>query len=496
MNCDIKNKFTGRSVLYYKLPDGGFTKDSIYNMMVSLWPCHEKNKSEINYLYNFYKGDQPVLYRKKEIRPEIQHDTLQNRAFEIVEFKKGYEFSHPTQYTLASKKASQDNINTLNTYTRLDCKDSKDLDLVEWMYVSGNSYKLILPNQNNTVDDAPYKTRVLDPRKTFVVYNQDDPEEVICAGLIVKNVINGKPLYTIGIYTDTDYYTWSSEDVTSAIPVGSEIHKEPNRLGIPIVEYSLNQSRMGYVELCITLFNALNVLSSNRIEAVEQFVQAILVFLNCETEKDEDGNDIIVRNGDQISVKGSAGLPADIKFITAQLSQSDTQITGEDLLNAIYSICGVPGRQDRARGGGDTGQAVVLRNGWGDAEARAKSTEKRFKKSEYEYLKIVLKICRILDKENIGDLTLSDIDVKFTRNRSDNMLVKAQTLEILLRSGVHPQIAFESCEMFGDPVYAYIMSKSIIDNMTESAAREADQNSSSVKLDQSSASSEDEKNSN
>ncbi len=39
---------------------------------------------------------------------------------------------------------------------------------------------------------------------------------------------------------------------------------------------------MGYVELCHSLFNAVNTLDSNRIDALEQFVQSYLVFLGCD----------------------------------------------------------------------------------------------------------------------------------------------------------------------------------------------------------------------
>lgn len=127
------------------------------------------------------------------------------------------------------------------------------------------------------------------------------------------------------------------------------------------------------------------------------------------------------------------------------------------MLNAIYEICGIPSRQNRNSGGGDTGQAVVLRNGWGAAEARAKSTEKLFKRSEMDFLRLVLRVCR--DKpaaaKEIGDLTLRDVGINFTRNRSDAMQTKAQTLEILLRCGINPEDAIEFSEMFNDPSAVY-----------------------------------------
>ena len=46
----------------------------------------------------------------------------------------------------------------------------------------------------------------------------------------------------------------------------------------------------------------------------------------------------------------------------------------------------------------DTGSAVIMRDGWSAAEARAKDSELMFKLSEKEFLKLVLRICSDLNK--------------------------------------------------------------------------------------------------
>lgn len=429
----------------------------IARVLDNVMPLHLHNSREIDYLYWYYRGVQPILGRKKDIRPEIVNNVVENRAFEIVEFKKGYEFSHPIQYTNAGDTNSAP-INILNTYARIDGKESKDLALAEWMYKCGTAYRLCLPLSDGTEDDAPYFTDVLDPRNTFVVYSAELGHKPIFACTYArKEILNNNGTNSMisvyGAYTENDYWEWVLPDGIMQFAQITPEHK-PNPLGrIPIVEYPLNESRLGYVEICANLCDAINNVDSNRIDAIEQFVQAILVFVNCELPSDENDNPIMPSTGCAITIKSSNQSPADVKYIFAQLDQAQTQITKEDLLNAAYEICGVPDRKQR-NGGGDTGQAVVLRDGWGAAEARAKSTEKLFKKSELEYLRIVLKICRdtVTAAESIGSITLKDIDVRFTRNRNDNMQVKAATLEMLLRNGVNPEDAYEYCEMFSDPV--------------------------------------------
>lgn len=457
----IRRDLCGRTVLYTSEPDVMNAK-TVGQILETLLPVHFQNAAQIDYLHNYYKGSQPIIDRKKEIRPSIKNIIIENRAFEIVEFKKGYEFSHPIVYTLASEREGT-RIDSLNKFARLDSKDSKDIDLSEWLYKSGNGYRLTLPAENPTEDDAPYYTVTLDPRNTFVIYSNDVTQKKLMAGVIVKRTTALKTTFSCGVYTENEYYLWENMDEQLGAYSKYEPKVTKNTLGIPIVEYMLNQARIGYVELALSLFDAINNLDSNRIDAIEQFVQSILLFVNCDYEDAPESGDIV-------AVHGKVGLPADVRFIGDQLDQSHTQVTKEDLLNAIYEICGVPDRKTRGNGGGDTGQAVVLRDGWGAAEARAKTTEKSFVRSENEYLKLVLKICRVVAKEDVGDLKLADIDIKFTRNRSDNMQTKAQTLSTLLAAGVHPSIAFDYCEMFGDPVLAYTMSKAILEQKLNSEA--------------------------
>jgi SPP1 family phage portal protein len=453
-------EFCGRKVLI-ATPPVSDTWQAIGAVLDEVMPVHAHNVNAIDDLYWFYRGDQPILYRTKDIRSEINNRIVENRAFEVVEFKKGYEFSHPVQYTNAGGGDSTP-IDILNTYSRLDGKEAKDLALAEWRYICGTSYRLTLPNRRVSEDNAPYVTQSLDPRCAFVVYAPGAEQNIVLSGCYAEETKNGYTNYRVGVYTDTRYIEWvvgSRNSFASTMPV------REGRNGIgrnPIVEYSLNEARLGYVEICADILNAINTLNSNRIDAIEQFVQALLVFVNCELPEDEEtGEKKVPRTGDAIELKGLQGLPADVKYLIAQLDQQQAQVTKDDLLNALYEICGIPSRQNRNSGGGDTGQAVVLRNGWGAAEARAKSSEVTFVRSEMEYLRIVLDICRAnsASASEVDGLTLRDISVTLTRNHSDNMLTKANTLEILLRSGINYEDSIQYSGMFTDP--SAVMTKSL-----------------------------------
>lgn len=112
-----------------------------------------------------------------------------------------------------------------------------------------------------------------------------------------------------------------------------------------------------------------------------------------------------------IKVKSVDGQAADVGVVTTELNQTQSQTLKDDYYNAMLTICGMPNRNGGSSTS-DTGSAVLLRDGWSDAEARAKDSENVFKRAEKKMLKLVLRICR-----DLGGLTLklSDIDMKFTR---------------------------------------------------------------------------------
>ena len=97
-----------------------------------------------------------------------------------------------------------------------------------------------------------------------------------------------------------------------------------------------------------------------------------------------------------------------------------------------------------------------MRDGWSDAEARAKDSELMFKESEQRFLKLILNICRTLTGMN---LKVHNVEIRFTRRNYENILQKAQVLDTLLNNPkVHPQLAFAHSGMFADAELAYKMS--------------------------------------
>ena len=212
---------------------------------------------------------------------------------------------------------------------------------------------------------------------------------------------------------------------------------------IPVVEYPNNGRRLSDIEITITLTDELNKMQSDRMNGIEQFIQAFILFKNAEIDQ-ETFKAMAVEGA--LSIKDSQdGKQADAKMLTSELSQDGTQIAKEDVYQNFLIIQGKPGRQENASG--DTGQAVALRNGYYDEDKRAELRIPIFQKSERMMLRVILNKLRITEKFT---LRISDIDIRPKRSKLENMMVKAQVLQILHQIGIDDAIAIKTINLFSD----------------------------------------------
>lgn len=418
------------------------TETNVLDVLRKSLNIHSLNRSDIDYLYKYYKGDQPIRYRVKEVRPEICNRIVENRANEIVSFKVGYLCGEPIQYVSRSgEEGIVKQVNVLNEYMFAEDKASQDQEIVEWQMICGTAYRMVLPDDEEDLDEAPFEMYTLDPRNTFIVYSSEIGNEPLMA---VKYYVDDTNVTHYSIYTKNMYYVVDGDLLTGATPHAL--------YDIPIIEYPANNSRLGSFEIVLPLLDAMNSVASNRMDGVEQLVQAFIKFINCDISKEEYQEFLELG---AIKVKSMDGQAADVGVVTTELNQTQSQTLKDDYYNAMLTICGMPNRNG-SKSTSDTGAAVVLRDGWSDAEARAKDSENVFKRAEKKMLKLVLRIC-----EDLRDSTLRlrDIDMKFTRRNYEAIQSKSQVLISMLQEPkIHPQLAFQHSGMFSDAESAYAMS--------------------------------------
>ncbi len=429
------------------------TADNVVEVLEEAMKLHDKNRAEIDYLWKYYKGEQPILQRSKTVRPEICNKIVENRANEIVSFKVGYLCGEPIQYVgRSSDEAITTGVGTLNEYMFLADKPALDQEVVEWDMICGTANRMVLANDayEAEADEAPFDLFTLDPRDSFVVYSNDVKRR---RKMGVKYNTDQFGSKTFSVYTDRQYFT---------IRDGKVLEVASNPLGtVNIFEYPANNARLGAFEIVLPLLDAINNIESNRMDGIEQFVQAFVKFINCDITKEDFE---ALKDLGAIKVKSADGQQADVDIVTNELNQQQTQTLKDDAYQAVLTICGMPNRNGGSSTS-DTGSAVLLRDGWSLAESRAKDSELMFKRSEKEVLRLVLKLC-----DGLADLKLKlkDIDMKFTRRNYDNIQSKSRVLVAMLQQPkIHPLLAFTHCGLFSDPESAYTMSNEYYEEQME-----------------------------
>ena len=419
------------------------TAQNVAKVVEQAYITHLLNREEIEYLWNYYKGKQPSLYRVREIRDELTKHIVENRANSIVSFKTGYLVGKPVQYiaTVPGDDVSE-SIAKLNDSMRMIGKATKDKTLVEWCMIAGVGYRYVV-QETGKGTRVPYRLYTLDPRNTFVIRANDYSQRV----LIAVNYVTDDDGNTI--------FTAYTEDSVFTIQKGSgKATQSPNAFGlIPIIEYRANSAMLGSFEIVLTLLDAINDFDCARNEAVEQFVQSLLVLYNCQLEDGTTAD--AIRAAGMILLKSIGDSKADVKVLSEELNQTQNQTLKDDMWNTVLQIVGMPSQSDGNSSDSSNNGAVVLKNGWQGAETRAEEFEAMFQEPENEMLRVVAVLC-----DGLSDFSFdpADIEVKFTRRNYENILSKSQTLTTMLGNDkIHPKCAYEASGLFIDVEDAYQM---------------------------------------
>lgn len=449
------------------------TRDSLLMVLDDAFAIHDRNVAEIDYLMRYERGEQP-LNREKEIRPEIDIQAQENHAAEITSFKIGYEFGSPVTFIQRAKvdaksqdKDPQDQgdkkddirISLLNEMMFEENKPAKDVQLARNFKICGVGYRMFRAKRN-IEGVSVFDMAIPNPMTTFVVYSNDAYREPVL-GVTYSITSDGRKL--VGAYTRESYFTL---EIPMIGPAGA-IREEPNLIGeIPIIEYVNDYDRMGCFERVIPIMDALNVTNSDRVNDISQYVQNILWMHNCQLDKEQKK---VIQDGGVIITKSNGdGKEAKIAYVSAPLNQQETQTLVDYQYEQVLQISGTPGREKTS--GGNTGSAILLSNGWQLAETQAKAMELVFSEAEKRSLKVVLAIIRMCEDKDLPDVSMrdlmvSDILVKFSRNKTYDLVSRVNALVTLVDRGFDLEKSVELVDISDDPLQFAIDSREMVDKI-------------------------------
>lgn len=415
------------------------TEANVISVLTEAVPAFEMNKVEEEYLYGVYKNVMDIQHKTKATRPEINHIVAEARAHQIVDFKTAYVGGDPIVLTSRSvEDGVSDAIIKINDMLVYENRDAVNKQVLDWMHITGHGYKMCLPDKED--DNTPFEICSLEPMNTAVIYSSMYHHKPLAAFYKVAKRIDNIPTDIYTIYTPKLYIR-----VENGIKV---IEVRSNPLGmIPIVEYPLSDARLGSFEPVLDLLNAINYLDSDRMDGVTSFINSLCVLYNAQLPDGQDGNTI--REQGLICLKSFGENKADIKILSEQLDQTSTQTLKDDMYNAVLQIVGMPNQSSGNTSDSSNNGAVLLKNGYQLAEARAKDTELVFTRSEREIMKLVFKICR---ETGVLNLNVSDVDITFTRKQYSDIVSKSTVFATLINSNMCAPIdAWEISGLSSDP---------------------------------------------
>lgn len=438
---DLVKGCYGRKILYTDVET--ITADNIVKVVGDCIGNYYYNKTIIEYLWRYYKGDQPILYRLKVQNADITNKIVENHAYEIVQFKVGQTYGEPIQF-ISRKDDDEINraVDALNDYLVDANKQEKDIKAGEWQSATGTSFKAV----RFANGEIPFQIVAPTPMNTCVIYNRSTEEPVVA----VQELKDEDGRWYKLCYTDS-----YSCKIQNGVVSEWKLHAFGS---IPIVEFPNNHERISDIELVIGLLDAINNMQSNRMDGIEQFVQYWVKFVNCEIDQKTFEE---MKMSHALTVKSNnKDNKADVEIMTQELNQSQCQVAKDDLLDNLQAILAIPNRESQ-NSGGDTQGAVSLRAGWDFSKTRAKQKDPIIKSAEKRLAIIILNILRVTG----NDLKISprDFDVQINHSPLDNLYTKTQALAQMLQSGINPRIAVATCGLWGDAEKVSLQSQPYFD---------------------------------
>ena len=459
-------KTYGRKTLYANYTEEQLlsgTKEEIEAKVIDILSnsidIHNKNRDDSVYLQNYLYGDQDIKNKVKLTRTDINNTGVENWAWAFQDWKKAFLLGKPIQYAPKDDKANKE-ISTLNDYVSYENKQSKDQDLYEDIFTVGRAFRYISGSKIDDEDEAPFDILNLDVLNTEVVYSSSIKHEQLLAFVqtskkyIVQKVNpdTGKKEDVPKYYDEYTVYTRNKKyRIDNKLGTFRILDTKPIIVNTHIItEYYFNKARMSFLEICKDIFDDINYVENLDKDDIEAFVNSIMVFTNAEV--DEQAMDGIKKFG-AVSIKSTDQKKASVELLQSRLKSLDTQIYYLRKLSALHSILSVPeATQSGNLSNAETGKAMFTGQGFTSASIRVENEENSFKQFDRNSLKVILKVCKTTKNSNIKDLKVSNIDIKFSRDLSDNLLVKTQALLNLTTANIPPEIRNAVINLFNDPL--------------------------------------------
>lgn len=309
---------------------------------------HQKELERFDKLSDYYDGKHEVLERKLDNENTKNNKVMVNHAKYVTDMNVGFLVGNPISYS------SGDNNNLdsiLESFEEMDIV-SHDTELEKDLSVFGIGLELIyLRKVPGTEIETEMMIKAVDPRGIFLVTDDTIEKNPLFAVHYYKKYDLDGTLtgWLFNIYTIKTIITRKSKDLT--LSESAIVKALPQYFGgVQVIEYRNNEEKQGDFEQAISLFDAYNVLQSDRISDKEAFIDALLIIYGFKLE----GN---IADG-LIEAPGKGEDGAGAEWLTKTFDESQVQLLSESIEDNIHKVTYVPNMNDENFAGNISGEAM------------------------------------------------------------------------------------------------------------------------------------------
>lgn len=369
--------------------------------------CIEQHKLMLpryEYLENLYLGFHDIfrLPEKEGWKPD--HRLAVGFPRYITDTFIGYAYGKPIKVQSEDEKFDE----AMQLFAKRNALKDHNKEMAKVACKFGHAFEYLYQNENT-------ETRVtrFTPRQMFIVYDDSVAERALFAVRYgyhgEKSKLRGK-LYG-EILTPSQVLKFEEDKITD---------KNDNPYGkIPVVEWKLNEERIGLYESVAGLVETYNAALGEKANDVESFAEAYLAIMGAEL--DEEGIRRI-RDSRIINLYGTNNA----KDVLIQFLQKPTADgTQENLLDRletlIYQTSMVANISDDSFGSATSGTSLAYK--LQAMSNLAESFDSKVEKSIRKRLKLFCTLSTNTPRQDAYE----DVEITFTRNVPKNLLEEAQT---------------------------------------------------------------------
>lgn len=405
----------------------------------NLVDIHQKQQvPRLEMLENYYLNrNTKILTGKRRLEDDkSDHRAVHNYARYVSRFIVGYLTGNPITITHNNENTNQ----KIMEFNDLNNADAINSDLALNLSIYGRAYEIVY-----RADDDTDTFKLLDPKNTFVVYD-DTLDKKVIAGIryYVKEDKDKIPAKHVEVYTSTHiHYIVIKSGLYETFETVEHYYND-----VPVIEYLNDQFKQGDFENVISLIDLYDASQSDTANYMTDINDAMLVIIG---NADLDGEDAkafkdanMVHITPSMNANGSEGK-ADAKYIYKQYDVAGMEAYKKRLQNDIHKYTNTPDLSDENFSGVQSGEAMKYKL-FALEQVRA-IKERLFKKGLMKRYKLLLNNVNI---EGMANHEFKDIEIKFTPNLPKSMMESINAFNAL-RDGISEQTRLSLLDFIDDP---------------------------------------------